>query len=426
VGQGFVADDFGWVNATRPSLSDAAVRAFNHTTGFYRPLVSLSFAVNHEWAGLDPRPYGLVNLTLMLVCSGLVAYLAHLAGLSPAFSLFAAALFAFNPHGVDMAVLWVSGRTGLLLTLFSLAAAIAFLKARPGWVAIFSLSAMFSKEEAVVLPVMFFLWSYLEANNVEGRSRRFVVALRRTQWLWLVACLYGVLRLHSGAFWPSNAPWYYRFSANPQLLMRNAREYADRACSLSALALLAVFAMVRARPSLKPEARVLVWRCLCWLVGGFALTIFLPVRSSLYALFPSVGAVIAASCLTAAWWDNVSPAQKRGLIAAAMVLPLALFPVYRARGERWIVAARLSSSVTTQLVNHVAAHSEARSIVVQDDRSTRASLANAIGPAATDVASLFFERPVSLRIEAEHVTQVSPGELLLVLDGQTGQLRPVP
>jgi hypothetical protein len=87
------------------------------------------------------------------------------------------------------------------------------------------------------------------------------------------------------------------------------------------------------------------------------------------------------------------------------------------------LAARLSSSVTTQLVQHLAAHADAHSIVLQDDRSTRANLANAFGPAASDVASLYFERPVSLRIEPPPVTQVSSGELLLVLDGRTGQLR---
>jgi hypothetical protein len=426
VGQGFVADDFGWVNATRPSIGDATVRAFNATTGFYRPLVSVSFAVNHELSGLDPRPYGLANLGLLLVCAALVAWLSYLAGLAPAFCLFAAALFAFNPHGVDMAVLWVSGRTGLLLTMFALAAGVAFFKRKPALVAFFSLCAMFSKEEAVVLPLMFFLWNYFETNQSSGRGARVVTALHQTRWLWAAAAVYTVLRLHSGALWPTNAPWYYRFSANPQLLVRNAREYADRACSLSALTLVVVWALVRVRPSLPLERRVLIRRCTCWLLGGFALTIFLPVRSSLYALFPSVGAVIIASTVIAAWWQNVSAMQKRGLIAAAMVLPLALFPVYRSRGARWIVAARLSSSVTTQLVNHVAAHGDAHGIVLQDDRSTRANLANAIGPAATDVASLFFERPISLRIEPDRVTHVEAGELLMVLDGQTGRLQPAP
>jgi Ni/Fe-hydrogenase subunit HybB-like protein len=190
--------------------------------------------------------------------------------------------------------------------------------------------------------------------------------------------------------------------------------------------LVVVFAFVRSRPTLRAERRVFLYRCVCWLVGGFALTMFLPVRSSLYALFPSVGAALAATTLTSGWWDQFSTAPKRGLIAVALVVPLALFPIYRSRGERWFLAARLSSSVTTQLVQHLTAHPDAHGFVLQDDRSTRANLANAFGPAASDVASLYFERPVSLRIEPTPVTQVSSGELLLVLDGRTGQLRRVP
>lgn len=423
VGQGFVADDFGWISATRPSIGDATLNAFDHSTGFYRPLVSVSFAVNHEISELNPRPYGLTNLVLLLVCAALVCWLAFLTGLTLAFSLLAAALFAFNPHGVDMAVLWVSGRTGLLLTLFSLGAAIAFLKRRPRLTAALSLCALFSKEEAVVLPLVFLLWALFEALR-ENRPRDAIrIAFQRTSWIWVMGLLYAVLRVHSGAMWPTNAPWYYRFSADPQLLMRNIREYADRACTLSAFVLVVVFACVRSRPSLRPDDRVLLYRCLCWLVGGFALMIFLPVRSSLYALFPSVGAAVAASTLTAAWWSQLAAAKKRLLISAALIIPLAFFPVYRSRGGRWVVAARLSSSVTTQLVQHVAAHPEARAIVLQDDRSTRANLANAFGPAASDVATLFFERPVTLRIEPSTVSQVSPGELLLVLDGKTGRLR---
>jgi hypothetical protein len=424
VGQGFVADDFGWIRAARPSIGEATMNAFSQTTGFYRPLVSVSFAVNHEMSGLNPRPYGLTNLVLLLGCAALVWWLATLTGLPPEFGLFAAALFAFNPHGVDMAVLWVSGRTGLLLTVFSLAAAVTFLMRRPALSAGLAFCALLSKEEAVALPLVFFLWAFFEALG-EGRPRQAMrAAFQRTEWMWVAGLVYAALRLHSGAIWPTNAPSYYRFSANPSLLLRNAREYADRACSLSVLVAVVVFALVRSRPSLRPEHKVFLYRCVCWVVGGFALTMFLPVRSSLYALFPSVGAALAATTLTSAWWGQLSTAPKRGLIAVALVVPLALFPVYRSRGAKWFVAARLSSSVTAQLVQRLAADPDTQAIVLQDDRSNRANLANAFGPAASDVANLFFARPVSLRIEPSPVTQISAGETLLILDGQTGQLRP--
>src|SRR5258708_2630009 len=81
VGQGFVSDDFAWISSTRPSIGPSTVNAFSHSWGFYRPLVTVSFAVNHEISGLSPRPYGFTNLLLLVACAGLVVWLAQLAGL---------------------------------------------------------------------------------------------------------------------------------------------------------------------------------------------------------------------------------------------------------------------------------------------------------------------------------------------------------
>jgi hypothetical protein len=421
VGRGFVADDFGWVKDTQPSFTQAAWNAFDHAYGFYRPLVNVSFAANYEVSGLSPRPYGLTNLALLFVCAGMVGWLGRAAGLSHAFSLVAAGLFAFNLHGVDMSVLWVSGRTGLFLTVFSLGAAIAFMKRHHVIAALLTLSAMFSKEEAVALPVMFVLWTLLESSSQQPVDR-LREAFIRTRWLWVVGLTYAVLRLHSGAMWPSNAPPYYRFSAEPQLLLRNAREYADRACTLSAVALLVVFALVRSRPTLTRDNRVLLAQCGCWVICGFALTMFLPIRSSLYALFPSVGVSLAASIILFAWWPRVSLAHQRALVSAALSVPLLLIPVYRARADRWVSPARLSSVVTKQLAT-LSADPETHTIVVQDDRSTRANLANAFGPAVSDVATLYFSRPVTLKIESSRPANLSPGERLFVLEGPSGRLR---
>jgi len=330
VGQGFVADDFGWVKETQPSFTQAARKAFDHADGFYPPLVNVSFAANYEVSGLSPRPYGLTNLALLFVCTALVAWLGRAAGLSPAFSLVAAGLFAFNLHGVDMSVLWVSGRTGLFLTVFSIGAAVAFVTRHHAIASLLTLCAMFSQEEAVALPIMFGL--------------------------------------------PSNAPPYYRFSADPQLLIRNAREYADRACTLSGVALMAVFACVRARPVLTRNNRVLLAQCGCWVVCG------------------------------------------------ALSVPVLLVPIYRARGDRWVSAARLSTAVTSQLVK-LSADPGTHAIVLQDNRTTRANLANAFGPAVSDVALLYFSRAVELRVEPSRPTNLLPGERLFVLEGPSEQLR---
>jgi hypothetical protein len=70
-----------------------------------------------------------------------------------------------------MALLWISGRTALLLCLFSVAAVLASLKGRPWLAAVWSFLAMLSKEEAVVLPAILALWAWLSSRSATpGRS----------------------------------------------------------------------------------------------------------------------------------------------------------------------------------------------------------------------------------------------------------------
>jgi hypothetical protein len=46
VGRGFIKDDFGWVEAGRATLEAPSVALLSPQPGFYRPLVTLSFAVD--------------------------------------------------------------------------------------------------------------------------------------------------------------------------------------------------------------------------------------------------------------------------------------------------------------------------------------------------------------------------------------------
>jgi hypothetical protein len=164
-----------------------------------------------------------------------------------------------------------------------------------------------------------------------------------------------------------------------------------------------------------------------WLCFGFGLTIFLPVRSSLYAVFPSVGSAIAAALLVSAMWPNVNNRARITLTAVALVLPLALLPVYRARGDRWVSSAQLSDSVLNQLTP-LAARQAVQRIILRDHRTTRVNLANAIGPATREVAELIWARPLTLEIEApadRKPRAVRPDEIVMALDPSTGLLMPV-
>jgi hypothetical protein len=122
---------------------------------------------------------------------------------------------------------------------------------------------------------------------------------------------------------------------------------------------------------------------------GFAPTILLPVRSSLYALFPSVGAIIAAAALIERMVRTANAAAVRRATAAMLVVLLALFPVYRARNRRYVREAELSAAVMREVVA-VAAAAEAGSVVViKDARDARPTAEQSFGALADRAAQLF-------------------------------------
>jgi len=132
--------------------------------GLYRPLTSLSYALDFQLGGGDARVFHRSNVVLYGVVVALVFRLALAYGRSFGFALALALLFAVHPVHCD-AVDAIAGRSELLALLFSLASLLAFLKARrsraPGqtgrWLAA-SLAAYAlasaSKETGVVLPAI--------------------------------------------------------------------------------------------------------------------------------------------------------------------------------------------------------------------------------------------------------------------------------
>lgn len=130
---------------------------------FFRPVVTLSYALDYAVWGLKPFGFHLTNLVIHWLCCLMVFRLATGEGARPAASLFGAALFAVHPVHVE-SVAWISGRTDLLCALFMLAAFALERTVRAGKagraaraipVALFLL-ALFSKEMAATLPLLIF------------------------------------------------------------------------------------------------------------------------------------------------------------------------------------------------------------------------------------------------------------------------------
>jgi hypothetical protein len=398
IGRGFVKDDFGWIRDARAGLSDP-VHTWLHEPGFFRPLVTSSFALDYLLYGVNPRPYGFTNLVLYFICIAAIWGLLREAGLSRTAASVGAFAWALNPHGINMAVVWLSGRTSLLLTACAALSARAFLRRQRLAGSLMLMGALLSKEEATVLP--FVLMAWLWALRDEDRRALLLDAAA----VCVPLIVYGLLRAQSPALTPNTAPWFYRPTTDLRLLAMNAIEYLDRGATFFVLVGLAAWAAYR--PERLAIPRPIVVAGVVWFAAGYALTLWIPVRSSLYSVFPSVGSALLCAGAVEAFRSAPSAARTGDAwLAAALASMLAFIPVYQSRNDRWVEPARLSA----RAIGEISAHPPkvAGLVIFEDEDSQFASFTAAFGSFAAEAASEAIQRPVDARIETGSVPWHGP------------------
>jgi hypothetical protein len=140
------------------------------SSGLYRPLTSLTFAINWAMGGGSPWPFHLTNVLAHAAASVLVLLLAKRL-LPPAAALAAALLFAVHPVHVE-AVANLVGRAEVLATLFTVAAALLYLEwgerptpLRGAGVLLLVLLGLGSKESAFAAPALLLVVDWAAARR---------------------------------------------------------------------------------------------------------------------------------------------------------------------------------------------------------------------------------------------------------------------
>ena len=403
LGRGFIQDDFAWIDAGRFSGPGGLLDLFGRDLGFYRPIVALSFGLDERLFGLQPFWFGATNLLLVVLCAVALGLALRSLGLSTPAALAATMLWSFNPHGIGGAVMWISGRTSLLALLFALLATWAWSRGR--WllaVPAYAL-ALLSKEEAALLPLVLAAWgAFLGEEPGARKARRFALTLLA---FGPALGLYVALRSRTTAFLPWNAPEYYAPTASAAALLRNALEYLDRTSTFMVACVLVAALVAWSRPRLTRRERLWVLLGVVWMAGGLATTVALPVRSSLYAVYPSAGAALAAGAVLGALWRDASPGARRRLAVVAVATPLAMVPIQRSRNVRMVRHGELSARVVSLVQEHRRALRRGSTLALADDPAQRVNLANTFGT-LMDVAARVVARvpPGRVRIEPDPAT----------------------
>jgi hypothetical protein len=229
----FVSDDFTLMEMSRFHALDQLTSFFT-TAGFghyYRPMVRLLFSLNSVLFGLRPAGYHLVNIGLHGLNAILVYYLAKRLAADSVSALLAALFFSLHFIHAE-AVLWISGVTGLLATLFYLLSVLLFmehLRRWPaGWLSLMLsclcfLLALLSKEMTVSLPLLIFVLALGLGFRQSGRSWRSLVY--RLAPYGVLLLVLGLVRASVQARMPELAEGGGAFAVNPLVMMRNLAYY---------------------------------------------------------------------------------------------------------------------------------------------------------------------------------------------------------
>ena len=169
---------------------------------FLRPLFVLSLKLDHAIWGFTAFGYHLTNLLLHGLNAVMVRRLLLRLRIPSPRALLAACLFAAFPHHT-VAVLWISGRTEVLMATFVLGALLLHLRAldgvRPTASRLGSLglaaAAFLTKEGAVTLPVFLALVEWMRRDRALPRGAQLRGALVRLTPVVLLTALYLGLRL---------------------------------------------------------------------------------------------------------------------------------------------------------------------------------------------------------------------------------------
>jgi len=147
--------------------------------GLYRPLTVFTYALNYGGSGLSATAFHVTNIVIHAVTSLILFLFAgELLG-SAAAAFVAASVFALHPIHVE-AVTGIVGRAEILVTLFALAALWVGRKttiAAAVEVGVLYLLALFSKESAVTLPVLFALYDWIRREQLRASRLLTVKAL---------------------------------------------------------------------------------------------------------------------------------------------------------------------------------------------------------------------------------------------------------
>ncbi len=212
--QWYFADDFHWLMIGQQSLIDPALTVTHRFFNYYRPCVTLSFAIENILYSQSALGHHFFNLILHIGSTYLVYRITkQLIGHSLS-ALFGASIFACAFAGSE-AVIWVSGRADLLSTFFFLWSIYLVYgngktSAYRKIILFFAVTvALFSKESTAIWPIALCILDWAQNTSPHKPITQFLISWIQSRWMYIVFT--GMIGLFHFIFQWHNGPFISQF-----------------------------------------------------------------------------------------------------------------------------------------------------------------------------------------------------------------------
>jgi Tfp pilus assembly protein PilF len=154
-----------------------------YNLGFYRPLQTLSYMMDTILGGANPAFYHFTNLIIHILTCYFIFLLFKKLNYNNNLSLFIAIIYSVHPLFVHT-VVWLPSRGDLLLCLFAVLSFLSLIKYNENKGTLFLilnllflLLAVLSKETALLLPIIYFIWLFIIQKNKLSTSNSIILII---------------------------------------------------------------------------------------------------------------------------------------------------------------------------------------------------------------------------------------------------------
>jgi len=319
-------------------------------SGYHRPVTMLSYAADYAIWGMNPRGFHLTNVLVYALNALLVYASAFLLLRDRLASALAGLIFAVHPIHTE-SIAWISGRTDLLCACFLLLAFLSFarISCSTGWwqtahrlaSPLFLLVALWSKETAIVLPVLLIAYDGVFGPKTQPRNW-----VKRHASYWIVATLYLLSRVFIlGSVGPAmhrERTWYtafltsvkmfglylkhifYPMPLNAELDMLLPKSLFEIPVLLSLLAGAAlILVLLRTEKTSKPISFGILW----FFATLLPVLQLIPLQERVAERFlyiPSIGFAVVLSVILSRAYRLISPRWAKVLMVGGITMLMAM------------------------------------------------------------------------------------------------------